>query len=73
MKTHKAGCKKILVPRDCCSVRFVRITKGKRAGMIAEFKTVRGEDMFVHADENGRVLEIELLGGGRCTKPCQEI
>jgi hypothetical protein len=66
-----AICLKLRVPNDACNLLFgddaaVRTTRQSSVERLGY--TVRGEELLAHYDENGRIIEIDLLSDD---KPCQ--
>ena len=64
-------CEEIQVPEGCCYVRFCEKREDHDYGYTYsndEFGTVRGEDMIMDLNKQGRVIGIELLS---LKKPCQ--
>lgn len=65
---HTGECLKVGVPAEACHVRFGQRTAVVHHSSLLEWRTVRGDQMILDFDANGRVLGIELIGN----KPCQE-
>jgi len=65
-KMHTQACRSAKVPREACYVSFGhgRIVHSQELGV-----TVRGELVSADFDEEGRIVEIELVGAH---KPCQQ-
>lgn len=58
-------CHKILVPEEACTLTF---GEGEYSHTLGDLETVRGEQVFIDLDQEGKIINIELVSD---TKPCQ--
>jgi hypothetical protein len=66
---ERVCCNRIDVPLDCCFLRFGDGTNYEFSD--PEFETVRGEQMIIDYDKDGKVIGIELLSSDVAKKRCQ--
>jgi hypothetical protein len=62
-------CKEIQVPENCCYIRF---QKKKIDHSFNGYFSARGEEMIFDVAKGGGIIGIELIGGKKVRKPCQE-
>jgi len=73
-------CKKLLVPKDVCYIRFGNQeteygfdgTNFDGKNITGKtFYTVRDEMLIIDFDKNEKIVGIELIGSSKAIKPCQ--
>ncbi len=69
METTEHDCKGLPVAEEICYVRFAGPDAvAHHSEQLSN--TVRGEMVIADYDDRGRIIGLELLGGG---KPCQQM
>lgn len=65
-RAHTSECQQIRVPEEVCTLWF---GSGVTAHCESAGITIRGEEVFIRFDAEGRIVRIELLGEH---KRCQQ-